>query len=185
LPDSGRIEIAGSDRTLPGMNKSDFLKLIGAESAVSDYLPVAALLRSGYGCAGYFNREINSDLSDTIVLVNARLAEFRDATASRGTTAMIEDFNEFIEEIVQRSYQNPDATLGGGDEYGKSIPLVAIPLSEMAVVYPVARIEQLLRRVQGEATPASTGSAPASKLPSFFDFDNKSLVLKALRTKLW
>lgn len=157
------------------MNRTDFVRVTGADSDDADYLPVACLLRSGYGCAGYFNQSLNEALVDTVVLVNARLVELR---SNSGPRASITDFSDFIQEVVQRSYTG-DA--GGADavhsDFGAIIPLAAIPLSEIAVVYPVAQIEKMSRRL--------TEEEPEVKIPAFLDLQNRSIVLKILRTKLW
>ena len=55
------------------MHRKDFLRLAGADQQAAQYLPIALLLRSGYGCAGYYNTEINHGLDDIVVLLNARL----------------------------------------------------------------------------------------------------------------
>jgi hypothetical protein len=159
------------------MNRSDFTKLIGAEGGNAEYLPVACLLRAGYGCAGYYNQAINANLTDTCVLANARLVEFRHERA--GGQATIEDFNEFLQEIVQRVYQ-ADESSGEPpetDPYVKSIPLAAIPMNEISDVYPVAHITKMMRVLQKEGD--------SKRVPAFFDFDNKSIILKILRAKLW
>ena len=153
------------------MNRNDFLQLIGGNDA-SEYVPVACLLREGYGCAGYFNAAANRGLLDSVVLANARLVEFRQARAGQ---AAIGDFSEFIEEIVQRQFRSEESPVSvDGDEYGKAIPLMAIPMSEISVVYPVAKIGQMMKAMDKGAEP-----------PAFLDFENKSIILKVLRTKLW
>lgn len=157
------------------MNRNDFKKLIGAESEDAEYLPVACLLESGYGCAGYYNAALNADLSETCVLVNARLVEFRRPETA-GQRATIEDFNEFLEEIVMNYYNEAESERAPeSDLYGKSIPLTAIPYGQIALVYPVAHIGALMRRAEKEE----------NRVPTFLDFDRKSVVIKLLRTKLW
>jgi hypothetical protein len=156
------------------MNQKDFVKLTGAEKGEADYLPVACLLRSGYACVGYFNRTLNEDFDDTCVLVNGRIIELQGADA-RGKQYTINDFNDFLEEIVGNYHKKQaDPLSPKSDEYGKTIPLTAIPYDEIAIVYPVAHIGALLKRAQQEK----------KELPEFMDFD-KSEILKLLRTKLW
>jgi hypothetical protein len=161
------------------MNKHDFSKIIGVENENAEYLPVACMLRSGYGCAGYYNAELNRDLQNTCVLVNARLVAF-DNTEGNGRQATIQDFNEFLEEIVTEIYK-AEETLPGeeqtSDVYGKTIPLTAVSLDEVALVYPVAHIGTLMHRVEEDM--------PTAGVPTFFDFNNKSIVVKLLRTRLW
>lgn len=163
------------------MNRQDFLKLIGAKAGSADYLPVACLLSSGYACAGYFNSSLNDEFAETCVLVNARLVEMAGHSAGSGA---IHDFNEFLEEIVkvvlQSDENDPQLLFGDDPRYGKSIPLTAISYSQVAVVYPVAHISTLMRRVEEDPTVQT-----AEPLPTFLDFNNKSVVLKILRTKLW
>ena len=157
------------------MNRKDFVKVIGAASEDAEYLPVACLLRSGYGCAGYYNAALNRDLTDTCVLVNARVVQFEEPQGS-GQHATIEDFNEFLEEVVMNFYKEEDKeVVPERDLYGKSIPLTAIPYDEIALVYPVAHIGALMRRAEQQE----------KKVPTFLDFDNKSVIIKLLRTKLW
>jgi len=157
------------------MDRNDFARVTGVESENAEYLPVACLLRSGYGCAGHYNLSLNESLTDTVVLVNARLVELR---SERGPRASITDFADFIQEVVRRSYTG-DAETGNpaGNEFGAMIPLAAIPLNEIAVVYPVAQIEKMSRRL--------TQEKPEVKTPAFLDLENRSIILKILRTKLW
>lgn len=160
------------------MNKLDLQKLIGAERHKTEYLPVGCLLSSGHGIAGFYNGSVNEALSDTCVLLNARLVELdRDPTSRRG----VSDFNDFIEDIVGRYYSKSGSeTLPETELSASSIPLTALPYSEIVLLYPVARIAELLERTEHQAKTAGTESKP-----SFLDFDNKSIVMKALRTKLW
>ncbi|MFN8709750.1 MAG: hypothetical protein ACK50J_24015, partial [Planctomyces sp.] len=95
------------------MNREDFLRLAGGSKETGhDYLPVACMLASGYGCVGYFNSSINEGLDDTIVLLNARLVDLRqeDGHSRRGKVA---DFNDFLEVVVSTHYsrkgKNEDA----------------------------------------------------------------------------
>ena len=156
------------------MNKSDFTRLIGAEEE-SEYTPVGGMLTSGYGFAGYFNSQLNQGMSDTCVLINARLVDLRGPTGTT-TQPRIADFSQFIEEIVMQSYESEDgAERPTGDVFGKSIPLAGIPLDQVVVVYPVKRIGSLMQSLQEEQ----------QRMPDFLDFDKKSVVLKMLRTKLW
>jgi hypothetical protein len=160
------------------MNKNDFVKLIGLESEDHEYLPVAFMLRSGYGCAGYYNAALNQDLLDTCVLLNAHLVEFNSQTRSGGR-ATIHDFNEFLREIVSCIYREEDgipSEIKDSEIYGHSIPLLAIGFDEIGALYPVAHITSLLRRAE---------ESLQSRVPTFFDIDNKSVIMKLLRTKLW
>lgn len=170
-PRSGQSAVAkGSD-----MDGHDFVKLIGAESEDVDYLPVACLLTVGHAVAGYYNSAVNEDLRDSVLLLNARLTSFHEQT--QPDRPWIADFADFIEEVVQSSAEQ-DGRVEFTDDRGvcgKSVPLVAIPLSQVAVVYPVAHIRALMTQAQEEE----------SQVPSFFDFDNKSVVLRLLRSKLW
>ena len=156
------------------MTKTDFLRLVGAGEGV-EYAPVAGMLRNGYGFAGYFNSQLNEGMEDTFVLLNARLVDMRGESDTR-TQPRISDFGEFVEEIVRESYQSAEEPrLPRSDIYGKSIPLAAIPLNEISVVYPVGHIGKMMQRIEREQ----------KTIPSFLDFDNKSLVLKVLRTRIW
>ena len=67
-----------------------------------------------------------------------------------------------------------DESSSRSDAYGRSIPLTAIPFEQIAVVYPVAHIGALLRRVEKQQ----------NRLPGFLDL-SKSELIKLLRTKLW
>jgi hypothetical protein len=156
------------------MNPSDFRRLVGVDQVDSDYLPVACLLTSGYGCVGFYNDRLNSELEDTCVLLNARLVKL---SGSDKTRAAIGDFNSFIEEIVLRDTDRSDGPRipDHDDMLGTSIPLTAVPFAQIALVYPISQIAALLKR----AEKSDVG------VPTFLDFDNKSVVLKLLRTKLW
>ena len=161
------------------MNGADFKRIIGASDSPEEYLPVACLLSTGYGCAGYYSSLVNNDLDDTCVLLNARLVELDNNSDSRGR---VSDFNDFIEDIVARHYRHTDSSsLPESDLSGGSIPLTAVPFSEIALVYPVAHIAALLK----QAKPELAKGGDAGVTPTFLDFDNKSIVLKALRTRLW
>jgi hypothetical protein len=175
------------------MDRNDFVKLIGPDSAAGESLPVAFLLRSGYACAGYYHASVNSELKSACVVLNAHLIELQD---NHGSTARpsIHDFNDFLEEIVMTVYNADPAqeVPARGAAYGKCIPLAAIPFAEIAVMYPVAHIGALMRRAEemrrAEPKP-QTGEAsnlePADKaVPSFFDL-NRSEIIKLLRLKLW
>lgn len=173
------------------MNRHDFLKLIGSQSGNADYIPVACLLKTGYGVAGYFNTALNDEFTDTCVLINARVVELNEGdTGSR--RGAIHDFNEFLEEIVGRMSRkgagktdagktkdagddDEDAVRQSASRLGKAIPLTALSFDEIAVLYPVSQITTLMQRV---------GEEQAS-VPTFLDFDNRSIVLKLLRTRLW
>ncbi len=156
------------------MRKNEFTRIIGA-SADTDYAPVAGMLQNGYGFVGYFNTHLNDGLEETLVVINVRLADLREKGGVPGTPR-IADFNEFVEQIVMRSYNQGKTPISGvQDVYGKSIPLVALNYDQIAVVYPISQIHKLMIVAAGE-----------KKGPrSFLDFENKSLILKALRTKLW
>jgi hypothetical protein len=156
------------------MRKSDFTRIIGASSE-TDYSPVAGMLQNGYGFVGYFNSRLNEGLEETLVVINVRLADLREKAGVPGVPR-IADFNEFVEQIVVRSYEEGKEPISGTqDIYGKSIPLVALNYDQIAVVYPISQIHKLMAVAAGEK------EAP----PSFLDFENKSVILKALRAKLW
>ncbi|MHC4480256.1 MAG: hypothetical protein ACYS1C_04720 [Planctomycetota bacterium] len=156
------------------MQKADFLQLLGAD-AETEYAPVAGMLRDGYGFAGHFNARLNKDLRDACVILNARFLDLRSPDRS-SLQAPISDFNQFVEEIVLRSYTpGGPPEVPGSDVYGRSIPLAAVAYEEIVVAYPVARIGEMMEELQREK----------SRVPSFLDLDDKSIVLKILRTKLW
>jgi len=159
------------------MNRADFVKLIGAGQGETEYLPVACLLRSGYGIAGYYNTRLNMALSDTCVLLNVQMVELRDTTAARGRG--IDDFNDFIEDVATRFYQEESDPAGGDKPNVKTVPLLAVPMDEIAAAYPVAQITKMFQAAADEATDQNQ-----QQIPTFFDLD-KSLLLKVLRTKLW
>ena len=167
------------------MHRKDFLKLIGADSDVAEYLPVAALLRNGNGCVGHYNAIMNAELEETCVLVNARIIEFKESRG--GGRGSIQDFNDFLEDVVVRVTDGgeQDALAVDNDEFGKAIPLTAIALDEISVLYPVSHIRSLLERSsRASAKTVSTSADEPAAIPSFLDFE-QSPVLKVLRTKLW
>ena len=157
------------------MDRRDFVKLIGAEGEEVDYLPVACLLTVGHAVAGYYNTFVNEDLRESVLLLNARLTSFHEQ--AQPGRPWIADFADFIEDVVQSSTGQDGRVEFANDQNvcGKSIPLVAVPLEQVAVVYPVAHIGALMAQAREEQ----------SRVPSFFDFDNKSVVLRMLRSKLW
>ena len=166
------------------VNRTDVRNMVGTIPRGSlDYAPLACLLKSGYGCVGYYNSSINSELEETLVLLNMRLVDLRPDETS-GHRMRVSDFNDFLQEIVTRHLRHND------DEFGSSegrndgtIPLAAVPVSEIAILYPVARIATLLKTASG-LTEAAEESGK-SGVPVFLDFNNRSIVLKVLRTKLW
>ena len=169
------------------VQRAEFLKLIGGKVDGADYVPVACLLRNGYACAGYVNHTINEQYTDICILVNARMVDLREpnpshrarghsrfpAISSRNSSWGMMDKKIKDEEFLGEDHDPFQ------ERFGKSIPLTAITFNEMAVVYPVARIGNLLRQANEETKPDSHA------VPSFLDFENRSLVLKVLRTKLW
>lgn len=156
------------------MDKSDFLRIIGASEA-DEYAPVAGMLQNGYGFVGYFNTRLNQDLRETVLIMNARLVDLREKAGTPGHPHIF-DFNDFVEEIVKRSYRGGQAPISPTqDHYGKSIPLTALNLDQIAAVYPITQINKLMAEIGGDKKAA----------PNFLDFDNKSVILKALRTKIW
>ncbi len=156
------------------MEKEDFLRVV-ATTEETEYSPVAGMLQAGYGFAGYFNDDLNKRFDNTCLLINVRLVDLRAVGETPGRPR-IADFTEFVEDIVMTSYA-PDEAPGTPrrDIYGHSIPLAAIPFREIVLVYPVTRIGKMVEAFHREE----------KKLPSFLDFDNRSVVLKVLRTKLW
>ena len=186
----------------------DVLSLIGgSELPDSDYMPIACLLKSGYGCVGYFNKSVNQKLTASIVLLNMRLVDLRteDGHSRRGRVA---DFNDFLQDVVSQHVQaelSSDATEATHAEgtiplefevFGKlltspdetenaegTIPLTAIPVSDIAMLYPVAHIAKLLKTAKRVAQGDRSGAM--AEVPTFLDFNNKSVVLKVLRAKIW
>ena len=163
----------------------DVLNLIGAsDSHEGGYTPIACLLNSGYGCLGYFNSSVNENLSDTIVLLNMKLVDLRveEGHSRRGRIA---DFNDFLQDVVLRHVESELGDDGSSDTDNEdgTIPLTAIPVSEISLLYPVAHIARLLKVAQKvkQGDQVATGS----EVPTFLDFNNKSIVLKVLRTKIW
>lgn len=168
------------------MQRAEFIKLIGGKDDSDDYIPVACLLRNGYACAGYINPAINETYNDVCILVNAQMIDLREPSR-RTERGAIHDFSDFLEEFVvgvmgkksKKKEFSEEEQEHFQDRFGKRIPLTAITFDEIAVVYPVARIGNLLRQANVESKKGS------QQVPSFLDFENKSLVVKVLMTKLW
>ena len=168
------------------MQRAEFLKLIGDKSENSEYTPVACLLRNGYACAGFVNHAVNEQYGDLCILLNARMVDLREP-GRRTERGAIHDFSDFLEEFVLETMKKKSReaefqeveTDPFQDRFGKSIPLTAISYDEIAVVYPVKPIGDLLKRISVET------KATAQDVPSFLDFENKSMVVKMLKTKLW
>jgi len=152
------------------MNLNDFRKIIGVDKAERDDLPVAMLLRTGYGCLGTYSVRTNEGLSDTVLVINAQLATFSDHT--KRSRPALEDFREFLTEFVAAG---EDAEFPIRQEFGKPIPLAAISLDEIAIVYPVAHIVDLLQLASGDEQ---------KQRPHMLDIE-RSEILQLLRTKLW
>ena len=163
----------------------DILQLIGvSDSPENDYTPVACLLNSGYGCVGYFNRSVNESLNDTVVLLNMRLVDLRveEGHSRRGRVA---DFNDFLQDVVAQHVQGESEKEenDGSENRSDTIPLTAIPVNEIAMLYPVAHIAKLLKSAQ--RVTHGDRSQTIDEIPTFLDFNNKSIVLKVLMTKIW
>lgn len=161
---------------------SEFVKLIGTYDNDAEYVPFAALMRSGHACCGYYNARLNAGFEKTCVVLNAHLIELSSGDDNT-RRASIENFGEFLEEIVHnyarsKTKENPRLL---NKRYGRSIPLTAVSYEEFIVVYPVAHIESLMTRTQADGDEQGDGE---SKLPTFLDFE-KSEILRLLRTKLW
>jgi hypothetical protein len=154
------------------MDRDDFIKLIGADSGNAEYLPVAFLLKSAYAGLGYFNSSVNQKFEDVCVLLNARLLNLGQASAPG--RAAIRTFAELIEEI-SLGEEHGSREKRREPEFGEAIPLVAVALSEFAVIYPVSQIQALLAQSKNEQ---------GSRVPTFFNLD-KSEILRLLRVKLW
>lgn len=165
------------------MNRDDVINLIAhAQSPDAEYVPVAMLLSSGYGCVGYFNQAINGSLTDSLVLLNARLVDLR-ADDHHSRHGRVADFNDFLQDVVASHVREESHEMEeDSDRPEGTIPLTAVPLREIAILYPVAQIATLLK----SARKVTAGDRGASQeVPTFLDFNNKSIVLKVLRTKLW
>jgi len=166
------------------MDVKELARLIGAKSGNAEYLPVALLLKTGYACFGHYNSAVNEGIKDLCVLLNVRLIDLTQSTTK--TRASIRDFSDFLEDVVARAArkdeddEEPDAVPDKG-KFGKAIPIAAVVLDEIAIVYPVAQIGALVRRSRDQA---KTPAAPAAPASSLLDID-KSEILSVLRMKLW
>ncbi|MCX7396348.1 MAG: hypothetical protein NT138_01570 [Planctomycetales bacterium] len=165
------------------MNRADVISLIGTgEAKDSEYVPVACLLNSGYGCLGYFNHAINDKLEETLVILNARLVDLR-AEEGHSRRGQVSDFNDFLQDVVARHVRAESEAFGDSDNNENTIPLTAVPISEIAILYPVAHIAALLKSMR--KVKQADGGPHDANVPTFLDFNNRSVVLKVLRTKLW
>ena len=157
------------------MTLLDFQTLVGSSPDEQDLVPVALLLKCGYACVGHYNSVLNQGLTEACILLNAQIIQLGQETV-RGR-ANVDDFSEFLEEVVAHYYGEQGAEIPAKTDFGKVVPLASLSLHEIAVVYPVSRIAQLLQRIQEH------GDGKAD-IPAMFDLD-KSEILAVLRTKLW
>ncbi len=155
------------------MNADDLKKIIGSSGESVEYAPIALLLSSGYACFGHYNAKLNKDFSETLVILNAQLTDM-NAKQSRSRPA-VEDFREFLLEIVAADDDQKIEEISTRGDYGKTIPLIAVSMSEISIVYPVSQIVELLGRV---------GDDKAKAVPRLFDLE-RSEILALLRTELW
>ena len=153
------------------MHRKDFMRLSGADQGTVEYLPIALLLSTGYGCAGYYNTSMNHALEDLIVLLNCRLIDLRNRD---GTGPVITDFNEFLVKVVFEHYKSINDSASVPDHTTNNrgtIPLAAISLSDVAVFYPVEQISRLMRLIQKNRTigqliqPLHMGEEAATSQP--------------------
>lgn len=165
------------------MNREDVIRLIATSATTAaEYVPVAMLLGSGYGCVGYFNQSINEKLIDSLVLLNARLVDLR-ADEHNSRHGRVTDFNDFLQDVVANHVrdESPEDERDSDRSEG-TIPLTAVPLREIAILYPVAQIATLLKSAR-KVTGGDKGAT--QEVPTFLDFNNRSIVLKVLRLKIW
>jgi hypothetical protein len=155
------------------MERKDFVRLIGTEAADGDYAPIAFLLKSSYAGLGYYNASVNEGFTEVCVLLNARLLNLNQAFGH--DSPPIRSFTELIEEIALSEVRSEEKSKPRAPEFGDPVPIVAVPLSEFAVIYPVSQIRTLLARAKKER---------GSGIPTFFDF-SKSEILSLLRMRLW
>lgn len=159
------------------MDVKELGRLIGAKSGKAEYLPVAFLLKTGYACYGHYNSTLNDGMADLCVLLNVRLLDLTQSKEKARAT--VRDFSDFLEDVVVRASKSEADQADDDDKlakskFGKAIPIAAVAVSDIAIVYPVAQIGTMLRRARERGEPAS----------SFLDFE-KSEVLQLLRMKLW
>ena len=113
------------------MKRADFVRIIGAEEA-TEYAPVAGMLQSGYGFAGYFNSRLNEKMEEACVLMNVRLVDLR-STDERSARPQIADFNDFVQEIVRESYEGEEGPeeprTGASDIHGTSLRICVTMLA--------------------------------------------------------
>ncbi len=160
------------------MTSNDFLTLVAPGSDGSELDPVALLLKCGYGCVGHYSASVNTGLNDSCILLNTQIVPLgREGGSNRPS---VDDFSEFLEDVVT-SYYDDRNEVPTRTEFGKVVPLIAIPLSEVAVVYPVARITQLARRIHDQKLQ---NAEPVPATPTMFDL-KQSEILAVLRTRLW
>lgn len=155
------------------MNSADLRRMIGATREHVEYAPLAILLTSGYACFGHVNAKLNEEMEETIVLLNAQLMEVKHS--AQRTRPVVEDFREFLLEVVATCDPEQETEIPMQEELGKPIPLIAVPLDQIAIVYPVAQIVQLISQLDNGA------ERPA---PGLFDL-NRSEILSLLRMKVW
>jgi hypothetical protein len=181
------------------MDVKELGRLIGAKSGKAEYLPVAFLLKTGYASFGHYNSALNEGLNDLCVLLNVRLIDLSQSTQKAKTP--IRDFTDFLEDVVTRAARKEEEQEDSDDlpdksKFGRAMPIAAIVVDEIAIVYPVAQIGTLVRRSREKAqTPPASPSASsrakvqapapaASSTSSLLDID-KSEILGVLRMKLW
>lgn len=97
----------------------------------------------------------------------------------------VADFNDFLQDVVAQHVQDESEKEDDDRSENRSdtIPLTAIPVNEIAMLYPVAHIAKLLKSAQ--RVTHGDRSHTMDEVTTFLDFNNKSIVLKVLRTKLW
>jgi len=176
------------------MQRTEFLKLIGKKLEGTEYIPVACLLQNGYACAGFIHPTTAEQFAEVALLVNAQMIDLREPVRKNERGA-IHDFSDFLEEfvlgVIEKKPKSGKKKAAPVDEYsedeeesfrsrfGKRIPLTAIAYDQIAVVYPIGRIGDLIQQVNAET------KGDEKKVPSFLDFENSSVVVKVLKTKLW
>jgi hypothetical protein len=158
------------------MDVKELGRLIGAKSGKAEYLPVAFLLKTGYACFGHYNSALNDGITGMCVLLNVRLIDLTQSTTK--SRPSIRDFSDFLEDVVARAAakknqdDEEDDAVPDKSKFGKAIPIAAVVLDEIAIVYPVAQIGELVRRSREKGHS------------SFLDIE-KSEIRKVLLMKLW
>ena len=99
------------------------------------------------------------------------LAAIKNLTELTLDQTAVTDFNDFLQDVVANHVRDESPEDEGESDLPEgTIPLTAVPLREIAILYPVAQIATLLKSAR-KVTGGDKGAT--QEVPTFLDFNNR------------